>query len=354
MKKIMLVVPSLKRGGAERIVSILSRELEQEYDVTVVIFRDPVDYEYGGRLINLRSEVRGGIRKVPALLARSWKLRRIIRRIRPDRILSFMGNMAVILTGFKVYPSIHNNPHMYPRIEQWIVRRFYNLRNVKKTIVVSRGLREILLEDFGVRNVEVIYNPVDMNSIERSMAEPVGRDRPFILAVGSLHPQKGFDMLIDAYHSSGISRSHDLIILGEGMERVKLERQVRALGHEGEIWLSGIESNPFKYMKKARFLVMSSRYEGFGNVLVESLACGTPVISFDCVGGPGEIIRQGENGLLIPDGDVGALSDAISQLTEDDELYGKLRANARESALAFDISNIRRLWLEKAIEDNTE
>jgi N-acetylgalactosamine-N,N'-diacetylbacillosaminyl-diphospho-undecaprenol 4-alpha-N-acetylgalactosaminyltransferase len=158
-------------------------------------------------------------------------------------------------------------------------------------------------------------------------------------------------MLIDAYHNSGISDEFELVILGDGMERERLERLASGLGLSGRIDLAGAVENPFVYMRNAEFLVMSSRYEGFGNVLVESLACGTPVISFDCVSGPAEIIEHGSNGLLVPPGDVDAMAAAIRTVARDGELLGRLGENARESVGRFDISSIRTDWIEKVIED---
>ncbi|UCF06123.1 MAG: glycosyltransferase [bacterium] len=351
MKRIMLVVPSLKRGGAERIVSILSTHLAVDYDVTVVIYRDPIEYEYGGELINLHSEVRKGFGKGLELLHKTWKLKKIIRQVQPEVIVSFVGNLPVILTLAGVYPSIRNNPLMYPWIERLVVRVFYRLKNIRKVIAISEGVKGILVNNFKLKHVEMIYNPVDIQAIEQMMIEPVDHGKPYIIAVGRLHPQKGFDMLIDAYHRSGISDDYDLIILGEGAERERLTEQIRSLHLENEIKLPGVVENPFKYMKNARFFVLSSRYEGFGNVLVESLACGTTVVAFDCASGPSEIIEHGSNGVLVPAGDVNALAGALRTMADDAALHDRLKGNARSSVLRFDVRNIIDRWVDRIFDE---
>ena len=135
-----------------------------------------------------------------------------------------------------------------------------------------------------------------------------------------------------------------LVILGEGKERKNLEKLIVKLDLENQILLFGKVDNPFIYMKYAKFFILSSRYEGFANVLLEALACGAPVIATDCETGTSEIIKNGENGILVPVADEEALKVAMEKLFNDRELYKRLKTSTRGSVERFDVNNIVKEW----------
>lgn len=142
-----------------------------------------------------------------------------------------------------------------------------------------------------------------------------------VVAVGRLETQKGFDLLLQAFAMAWARRPNlRLTIFGEGPERTALEAQAISLGIQNVVRLPGITAVPGSWRFGADLFVLSSRFEGFPNVLAESLAAGIPSIAFDCDWGPRELITHGHNGLLVPPGNTAALADSLVELSADEEL----------------------------------
>jgi glycosyltransferase involved in cell wall biosynthesis len=158
---------------------------------------------------------------------------------------------------------------------------------------------------------------------------------PVVLGAGRLTAAKDFATLIRAFAAVRNRRPARLVILGEGEERRNLQALARDLQVEADFALSGYVSNPYQYMKKAAVFVLSSRWEGFSNVLVEAMACGTAVVSSDCPNGPREILEGGRLGILVPVGDPALFAQAIeSQL----DTPKKSTAIQRAQAFGIDIA----------------
>jgi N-acetylgalactosamine-N,N'-diacetylbacillosaminyl-diphospho-undecaprenol 4-alpha-N-acetylgalactosaminyltransferase len=346
MKKIILIVPSLARGGAERVVSVLSKELSRYFEIYVVIYHDPVEYEIEGELINLETPTRSFLRKIKNTFYRVVKLKRLIRKILPDFIVSFMGNLQPILTFEPVIVSIHNNPDFFPLQEKLCLNTIYKLPNVKKIITCSSGIEKKLRCNYNLKNTKTIYNPLNFDYIAKELLAPKPFEFDYTLAIGRLNRQKGFDILIKSFAKSDLKNRIKLVILGEGKERKNLEELIAELNLKNQVLLFGKVDNPFIYMKYAKLFILSSRYEGFPVVLLEALACGTPVIAANCETGTSEIIVNKKNGLLVPVADEEALKVAMEKLFYDKELYEKIKANTRKSVERFDVKNVVKEWLK--------
>ena len=342
----MLVVPSLVRGGVERIVSILSKEFSKHYKVFVVIYHGPLEYEIEGQLINLNTPVGSLSQKIKNTFIRVRKLKKLVRDISPNYVVSFMGNLQPILTLNPVIISIHINPGIFTIYRKFLVNTIYRFPNVKKIIVVSKGIEKKLNKNYHLKNIKTIYNPIDLKLIKQKLLAERPIDFDYILAVGRLTQQKGFDILIKAFSELNFKNKIKLIILGEGKERKNLEKLIDELDLKEQVLLYGKVDNPFIYMKYAKFFVLSSRYEGFPIVLLEALACGIPVIAANCETGPSEIIVNRENGLLVPAEDEEALKLVMEKLFYDKELYKKIKANTLKSVERFSVKNIVNEWLE--------
>lgn len=346
MKKIILIVPSLIRGGVERIVSILSKELNNFFEVYVVIYHGPIEYEIEGNLINLKTPSGSLWRKIKNTFYRVRKLKKLIKNISPDYIISFMGNLHPILTFKPVIVSIHSNPDFLLSYKKCLLKTIYKFPNVKQIITVSKGIEKKLNNNYNLKKTKTIYNPIDLKLIKQKLLAQKPVDFDYILAVGRLSRAKGFDILIKAFAKSHLKRKVRLIILGEGKERKNLEKLIDGLDLKSKVLLYGKVDNPFIYMKHAIFFVLSSRFEGFGIVIIEALACETPVIATNCESGPSEIIENGKNGLLVPVEDVESLKMAMDKLFYDKELHIKLKTNTRRSVKKYDIKNVVKDWME--------
>jgi GalNAc-alpha-(1->4)-GalNAc-alpha-(1->3)-diNAcBac-PP-undecaprenol alpha-1,4-N-acetyl-D-galactosaminyltransferase len=193
------------------------------------------------------------------------------------------------------------------------------------------------------RRGRVVPNPV--MPAPPGSTDPV--DPPLVVAIGRLVPQKGFDMLLDAFATvAARDPSVCLAIVGEGPDRAALERQRDELGLTERVTLPGTTGDPHGLLRRASAFVMSSRREGFPTVLGEAMACGVPVISFDCPSGPRELIRDGVDGLLIPPGDVDGLAAGLERLLRDRDLADRLASRAPEVVDRFSLAAVLDLWDE--------
>jgi glycosyltransferase involved in cell wall biosynthesis len=169
--------------------------------------------------------------------------------------------------------------------------------------------------------VYVIYNPIVPSDLEKKIEEPIMhswlslKNKPVILAIGRFVREKSFDYLIESFHylKNIINIDARLIILGDGEERVYLEELVKKLSLEDCIDMPGVIHNVWPYLSKADVFVLSSKMEALGIVLVEALACGTNVVSTDCLFGPSEILEDGKFGRLVMVGDVNGMAVAIKE-----------------------------------------
>jgi glycosyltransferase involved in cell wall biosynthesis len=184
--------------------------------------------------------------------------------------------------------------------------------------------------------------PNTVKEIEPPQAD-LGAKR--ILAAGRLTPQKGFDYLIQAF--APVARAHpdwELVIFGAGVSRSRLERRIADAGMEDRILLPGPTDDVAGEMARSSVYVLSSRFEGFPLVLIEAMAKGMAVVAFDCPTGPRDIVRDHENGLLIPHKDVEALSAGIEEMIEDEELRRRCGAAAVDAAREYTMAAIGPRW----------
>jgi glycosyltransferase involved in cell wall biosynthesis len=205
-----------------------------------------------------------------------------------------------------------------------------------------------LIEDYALpaTSVVTIHNPVDVEVLaaeaKHATASPVAKDGPWIMGVGRLIRQKGFDRMISAV--AQLKRPDvRLVLVGEGPDREALTAQARDLGVT--LLLPGFVRHPLHWFAHADIFVLSSRWEGFGHVIVEAMAAGAPVVAFDCPHGPRDIIDDRTNGLLVPDGDESALAKAIVELLDNRDLARRLSERAATDAARFSSARIAGQYL---------
>ena len=286
-----------------------------------------------------------------------FSLRRLIRCRRPDIVYSTMVGANIVAAtstiGLRKPPLLvarESNNHRVrddiPFLQRVAVGHVY--RRAGAVVALTQDMRRALLEDYRLEpgRVVTIHNPVDVDDF-RSRAwdatRPWQGDGPVVVAAGRLVRQKGFDILLRAFAAMRAGESR-LAILGEGPERDALATQAAALGVSGRLIMPGHVADPARWFAHAAAFVLSSRWEGFPHVLVEAMACGTPVAAFDCPHGPTDIIEDGKTALLVPPQDAHALARNLDRLLGNRELAGRLRDAAQRSASRFSAPAIARTY----------
>ena len=265
------------------------------------------------------------------------------------RILSDWKGRLVLSEHIALDYAARNPANWKDRFLPLLARVFY--RWADEIILVSKGAAQHFIEVTHVPEnlIRVIYNPIVIEELIAQSKTQLEHawfrtpNTPVILAVGRLTRQKDFETLLRAF---SLLRERipltKLIILGEGEERSSLEQLSKELGIQNSVQFLGFVVNPFSYMANASVLVLSSRWEGFPNVLTEALACGTPVVATDCPSGPAEILENGRYGFLAPVGDPQALADAIIKTLSCPPSSDILRKRAMD----FSIENILPQYLD--------
>lgn len=275
-------------------------------------------------------------------------LRKQLLAVNPDIFISFMHccNVVAILASLRTgVPTIvceHNDPSQCRVGAVWSALRILTYPLADAVTFLTEN---VLQRWRWLGNAAVMPNPVVVEKAAIRTPPNWPKERRRILAVGRLTPQKGFDRLISAFARIREAYSDwSLTILGEGADRPQLEKRIRELDLENRVKMPGTVTNPFDWMAEADFLVMSSRYEGFPCVVGEAMACGLPVVSFDCDSGPRDIIRHGVDGLLVEPNDVGALAAAMAQLMADDRQRESMARRAPEVLDRFSLSTVLHRW----------
>jgi N-acetylgalactosamine-N,N'-diacetylbacillosaminyl-diphospho-undecaprenol 4-alpha-N-acetylgalactosaminyltransferase len=339
-------------GGAERSVATLLRHLDRaRFRPSLTLFRRTGPF----------------LRDVPpdvpvhdlqeanpyAVWTAAARLDGVIRRLRPAVVLSVLKhpNLVTLALGGALHRDLpvvvserdtlslvlrHDRGRALKRL---LHRRLYP--RARAVVAISAGVKADLEREFGIagRLIRVIHNPCDADRVRRLAAEdpalPLDPAVPIVVAAGRLSAQKGFDDLLRAFALVARRRVGRLLILGEGPAREPLIRQAAALGIADRVGMPGFLPNPFPILARARLFVLSSLREGFANVVVEALALGVPVVATDCPSGPGEILRDGIDGRLVPPAAPEALAAAMADLLDDAGQRARLSVAGRTRAEAF-------------------
>jgi GalNAc-alpha-(1->4)-GalNAc-alpha-(1->3)-diNAcBac-PP-undecaprenol alpha-1,4-N-acetyl-D-galactosaminyltransferase len=353
--RLTAVIGSLESGGAERIMALLTEAwVERGWDVVLLLtLANPAQEPFFApdprvevRHLDLYRESRGFTDALASNLRRLRVLRKAIRASKPDAVLSFMTETSIltILGSLGLRIPVVVEEHIYsawPPLQQpWRLLRLLTYPMAASVIALTPSALATLGLARGRRG-RVVPNPV----MPPPPGEVVPSEPPVIIAIGRLVPQKGFDTLLNAF--ARVARSHPdwrLEIWGEGPDRAALEQLRDALGISAQVSLPGRTREPYDVLRRASLFVMSSRREGFPTVLGEAMACGLPVVSFDCPSGPRELIRNGIDGLLIPPNDIGGLAAGIDRLITDRKLANDLASRAPEVVDRFALSTVLEQW----------
>jgi glycosyltransferase involved in cell wall biosynthesis len=355
--KLFFAINSLNGGGAERVISNLGNYFyKRGYDVTVVCLNNakPAYFlEEGIKVISLI-----GTKRSEHILYRIWyggvtfyKLLNLLASEKPSCVISFMtsANLWLGLTCNIIrtpyFVSERVTPDYTVNRLNFIMRQLSaSIYSKSKAIVVpSKRMVDGFKKNKSfsrLSNFEVINNPVSQfipASLERVYP------RKFLLSVGRLDHQKGFDLLIEAFAKLAIS-DVDLLILGDGNERKNLEHQIKRLNLNDRVKLIGYQGNLQDYYKQAELFVLSSRNEGYPNVLVEAMSLGCACIANDCEYGPSDIIEHEKNGLLVEVNNTKHLCEAIKRTISDPALKTKMSVNAQLINQTNSLENTLAKW----------
>lgn len=359
--RLLLFIYSLDGGGAERVTTMLAKRWLDEGDqVTLVTLSDERDFfrlDPRVRRIALAAASSSG-NVFAAMLANGRRLialRTVLKHERPDIAIAMMTTASVLLAiasaGLAVVTigSERAHPARAPigRVWSWLRQRAY--WRLGAVVAQTPEAAQWLRSHTSARRVAVIPNsvvwplPEQAPRVSPSIVGAAGRSR--LLAVGRLHWVKGYELLLEAFAELATRFADwELVIVGEGTQRAGLQERVVALGLTGRAYLVGRVGNLAEWYSSAKLLVLTSRHEGFPNVLLEALACGVPVVSFDCEAGPRNIVRPDVDGLLVPDQDLAALVAALGRLMSDAEFRAACAANAPDVRQRFAEERVAGLW----------
>lgn len=357
---IALFVHSLAGGGAQRsTLSLAHAFAARGHKVHLVVVRSegPLRSQLSPsiRLVGLESRM---VRLLPVRgvrRLRTWAsipaLVRYLRKERPDVLLSAAshvnlpalwarrlagtGTRLVLCRSNHLSRSAFNTKRLPRPLLPVFARLFYPWADA--FIAVSEGVARDLSRVTGIprERIATIYNPAVTPDLEEKARAPLDHpwyrpgQPPVVLGVGRLVAQKDFPTLLRAFARLRARRPVRLVILGDGKRRAGLVALSEQLGIAGDVQFPGYMDNPFPYMAQSAAFVLSSAWEGFGNVLVEAMACGCPVVSTDCPSGPAEILDGGVYGPLAPVGDDATLAEAIASVLDNPPERELLRARAR-------------------------
>ncbi len=364
--KVLFTIPTMTGGGAERMLRNLLKGMDRGRFSLFLLLHNREgswldDIPGDVPVYDLRKRKRlDGFRMVFSL---AWK---IFPRVKPDVVVSFLeySNLVTLAAAWlarprppvviseRTLPSLLHAHYRAGRIKGLLLKHLYPRAN--GIIAVSRGIRDDLSSSYAVPPslIRVIPNCVDPVEIANLSREPIPaadgftRGEPVVVACGSFKREKNYPLLIRAFARVLRNIPARLAIVGDGPERGRMEDLAAALGIEKKVIFLGYRKNSFKYMARADIFVLSSSWEGFGNVIIEAMACGVPVIATRCPSGPEEIITDGRDGLLVPVGDETALAEAMVRLLQDSPARRRLARNARKRSEDFHLERMVRAYEE--------
>lgn len=352
--KICLVTVTLSDGGAERCAALLSKYFDnQEFEVYHLVFSGKVDYDFSGKIFHLE-HLKDKRNSWWSRSKRFFALKKFFANNQFDYVIDFRTKplflQELIIHNF-VYPKFIQTIHSY-KLKSYLPKNIFLAkllyRNCQQFISVSKGINDKVSSKYKFIPSEILYNPIDFETISEKANEPISDDFQYVLSAGSMNKNvKQFDKLIVGYAKSVLpSKNIKLIILGEGKLKNKWINLVESLNLQELVLFKGNVKNPFRYYKKALFTISTSKYEGMPMVLLESLACETPIISWDYASGPSEIITNKKNGLLVENQNSEKLIEAIDLFVSDNNLYLQCKENALTSVKQFSLETIGAEWLK--------
>lgn len=391
MKKIAFLLPDFEEGGMPKVASNIMTGLKnKEYNQYLVLLdsESEIRYAHKAQVLSVCPKGNSKLGKMRTFFKRIKIVRQLKKKHNFDAVISFgvVANIINIITKQqdKTICTEHNVKSIenktwgfFGKVYDILIKIFYSKPD--RLVAISNVMKEDLIENYNIKkNIDVIYNPHKINDIIELSNEPLlveekqlFENKVTLINVGRLTYAKGHWHLIRILAElKGEFSNIQLLILGQGEMEKDLKELSKKLGIQNSVHFLGYQSNPYKFIKNADLFVLSSMFEGFPNVLIESLACQTPIISTDCKSGPREIIDDKKDiykvinqyekhdvGMLTPqfNGEVildsgrltkseDQMKQAIKKLLEEQQLYNEMKNQSIGKAWIYDVSNIAKLY----------
>ena len=353
--RVTLVTSSMNSGGSERAMATTANAwAARGWPVEIVTLADqpsfyPLDPRVTHRRLGLRSASGNPARAVAANARRLIRLRSAIRASRPDVVISFLNTVSVqtlLATrglGVPVIVKEMSDPTIEAVAPAWRRLRLATYPMAARVIVLSEVARDYFPPAIR-RNVDIIPLPV---SVEPASAVVRRGERRRLICMARFTEEKGVDILLDAFAQLAPDLPDwELVVLGDGPLRSELEAQRSRLGLDERVRLPGRTQAPHDRLREADLYVLPSRREGFPLALAEAMACGLPAVAFDLPSGPKSLIRDGVDGLLVRNGDTGALVEGLGSVMRDDAMRARMAARAPEVLDRYGVEAVMARWDE--------
>ncbi|MFH4967897.1 glycosyltransferase [Gaetbulibacter sp. M240] len=354
MKKVCIVASSLTHGGAEKAAANQSLIFfDLGYEVHIVTVSSGISYHCKGQVYDL-GQFKSTSDSHLDRLSRLLKFRSFLKAQNFDLIIDNRPrNQAYrefIITKFIYKVPVIYMLHSYEVSLAFTKYSWLNtwLYKNKMMVAVSKLGAKKFKKLFDLQNVNTIYNALDFEAIKEQSEMPL--DLPFegsyIMFYGRIqNSSKNLTLLLEAYMASKlIEHQIKLIVIGDGEDLAQLKAYCEELKISNNVLFTGFKTNPFPYLKKALFTVLTSRSEGFGLVIPESLSLGVPVVSVDCEAGPKELITPNINGILVDNYSVKALAEAMNKMTLNKNFRRVCSQKAKQSVSQFSLETVRNSW----------
>jgi len=371
-------------GGAEKVVLTLIEQFHKyEENLELVCIERQQTYEIpdhtSQHYLTNYDDLQNAVLKFPSII---WCAARLKKRIRNQKVAvvqshlfraSFINVIAKMMGAnhhaqIIVHSRINfdHQPKLVQAFSKWVYRQIF--KRADSIVSICQVMKNEMDQYLGIadhQNHRVIYNPHSLSKIEALTTEEpscfvFSPTKKYLVAVGRMVELKRYQDIIQALSIVRKDfKNVELIFVGDGVEKASLMQEAKTNHLEAYVHFLGYQSNPYTYLAKADIMVLSSRTEGLPNAIIESLACGTPVVASDCISGPREIlnpksdlsirlengVEEGDFGLLYPVGKVEDLAKAITIFLHDDEKFNTYQEKALKRANDFDAERIGKMYL---------
>lgn len=354
--KIDFYISSLSSGGAEHVLTNLAADFaEKGHDVCIASYEKRPQFYAVNSQVKVNKYDNSKHKKFIELLKDFNATRRQLKERKSQVAISFLSrcNIMLIIAGLfsktKIIVCDRNNLlRKYPKYVFTVSCWIYAFADA---VCVQTNEMKSFYPRYLQKKMYVLENPLDFAEMQKQCVGQKIEKKNTILSIGRLERQKDFPTLLRAF--AKVCQDFplwNLKIYGQGNRKEEFEKLIKELNLEGRAELCGVTHTPFLEMKNSQLFVLSSFWEGFPNVLCEAMYAGLPCIATRCECGPAELIREGENGFLVPIGDVEQMANKMHFLMSNEEKRTELGAHAKESVMRLEKSKVSRRWLEMVMD----